>query len=104
MPNFGYAATVSYVIVVIVAILSFLQFWIARDRRPRRSHDRASDFRRGIVYLLLSIAAFVSVFPFYWMIVGATNTSIDIVRGKATSARPVRQYRRPSSISGRCAA
>ena len=35
MPNFGYAATVSYVIVVIVAILSFLQFWIARDRRPK---------------------------------------------------------------------
>ena len=35
MPNYGYAATVSYVIVVIVAILSLLQFWIARDRRPR---------------------------------------------------------------------
>jgi lactose/L-arabinose transport system permease protein len=35
MPNYGYAATVSYVIVVIVAILSFLQFFIARDRRPK---------------------------------------------------------------------
>ena len=35
MPSYGYSATVSYVIVVIVAILSFLQFWIARDRRPR---------------------------------------------------------------------
>ena len=35
MPSYGYAATVSYVIVVIVAILSFLQFFIARDRRPR---------------------------------------------------------------------
>ena len=33
MPNFGYAATVSYVIVVAVAILSLLQFYIARDRR-----------------------------------------------------------------------
>ena len=40
--------------------------------------------RRGLVYLLLSIAAFLSVFPFYWMIVGATNTSADIVTGKAT--------------------
>jgi len=40
--------------------------------------------RRGIVYLLLSIAAFVSVFPFYWMVVGATNKSNLIVRGKAT--------------------
>ncbi len=34
MPSFGYAATVSYVIVVLVMILSFLQFLIARDRRP----------------------------------------------------------------------
>jgi lactose/L-arabinose transport system permease protein len=40
--------------------------------------------RRGLVYLLLSIAAFLSVFPFYWMIVGATNKSADIVTGKAT--------------------
>ena len=34
MPSFGYSATVSWVIVVIVAILSFLQFLVARDRRP----------------------------------------------------------------------
>ncbi len=34
MPSFGYSATVSWVIVVMVAILSFLQFLIARDRRP----------------------------------------------------------------------
>ena len=32
MPNFGYAATVSYVIVLIVAVLSFLQFYAARER------------------------------------------------------------------------
>jgi len=38
--------------------------------------------RRGIVYVLLSIAAFVSVFPFYWMIVGATNKSALVVGGK----------------------
>jgi lactose/L-arabinose transport system permease protein len=40
--------------------------------------------RRGLVYVLLSIAAFVSVFPFYWMIVGATNRSADVVTGKPT--------------------
>ena len=33
MPNFGYAATVSYVIVVLVAVLSALQFLAARERR-----------------------------------------------------------------------
>ncbi len=40
--------------------------------------------RRGLVYALLSVAAFVSVFPFYWMVVGATNKSADIVTGKAS--------------------
>jgi lactose/L-arabinose transport system permease protein len=43
----------------------------------------ARYFRRGFVYVLLAIAAFVSVFPFYWMIVGATNRSNLIVQGKA---------------------
>ncbi len=33
MPNFGYAATVSYVIVLLVALLSFLQFYAVRERR-----------------------------------------------------------------------
>ncbi|MEO9166862.1 MAG: sugar ABC transporter permease [Aestuariivirga sp.] len=33
MPSFGYAATVSYVIVVLVMILGFIQFVVARDRR-----------------------------------------------------------------------
>ncbi|HVZ14627.1 MAG TPA: carbohydrate ABC transporter permease [Bauldia sp.] len=40
--------------------------------------------RRGVLYLLLALAAFVSLFPFYWMVVGATNRSADIIRGKAT--------------------
>ncbi len=33
MPSFGYAATVSYVIVVMVALLSLIQFYAARDRK-----------------------------------------------------------------------
>ena len=35
MPSFGYSATVSWVIVVLVGILTFAQFVIARER-PRR--------------------------------------------------------------------
>lgn len=38
--------------------------------------------RRAGVYLFLSVAAFVSVFPFIWMALGATNRSADIVTGK----------------------
>jgi lactose/L-arabinose transport system permease protein len=33
MPSFGYSALVSWVIVLIVAVLSIMQFFIARDRR-----------------------------------------------------------------------
>jgi lactose/L-arabinose transport system permease protein len=33
MPSFGYTATVSWVIVVLVGILSFIQFMVARERR-----------------------------------------------------------------------
>ncbi len=33
MPSFGYAATVSYVIVVLVGLLSLIQFIVAKDRR-----------------------------------------------------------------------
>lgn len=60
---------------------------LAAQRSATRSYVPANPWavvRRGLVYLLLSIAAFVSVFPFFWMIVGATNTSADIIRGKAT--------------------
>ncbi len=39
---------------------------------------------RAATYLLLSLAAFISIFPFFWMLVGTTNTSADIIRGKAT--------------------
>jgi lactose/L-arabinose transport system permease protein len=39
--------------------------------------------RRGLVYLMLSVAAFISIFPFFWMIVGASNKSADIIRGKS---------------------
>lgn len=35
-------------------------------------------------YLFLSLAALISVFPFVWMIIGATNTSNDILRNKIT--------------------
>ncbi len=35
----------------------------------------------GIKYFVISVLAFVSLFPFVWMIIGATNTSTDIVKG-----------------------
>ena len=35
-------------------------------------------------YIFLIIASFLSVFPFYWMITAATNTTVDVARGKIT--------------------
>ena len=35
-------------------------------------------------YVFLLLATFVSVFPFYWMVAGATNTSNEIASGKLT--------------------
>ncbi|KQS64245.1 lactose ABC transporter permease [Rhizobium sp. Leaf371] len=42
---------------------------------------------RAATYVALSVAAFVSVFPFIWMMISSTNTSIDIIKGKATFGR-----------------
>ena len=38
-------------------------------------------FKLGISYAILTIASLLSVFPLYYMFCGATNKSIDIVRG-----------------------
>jgi lactose/L-arabinose transport system permease protein len=34
------------------------------------------------LYLFLVVVGFVSVFPFYWMVAGATNKSVEIIRGR----------------------
>lgn len=43
-----------------------------------------SHLRSALVYGLLSLAAFISIFPFFWMLVGTTNTSADIIKGKVS--------------------
>ena len=35
-------------------------------------------------YIFLIIVAFLSVFPFYWMISAATNDTFDVANGKIT--------------------
>jgi lactose/L-arabinose transport system permease protein len=41
-------------------------------------------YYRTIIQTLIAIWAFISVFPFVWMIVGSTNTSADILKGKTS--------------------
>lgn len=38
----------------------------------------------ALQYIFLGLAAFLSIFPFLWMAIGTTNSSIDIIKGKAT--------------------
>ncbi|MGG6311483.1 carbohydrate ABC transporter permease [Paenibacillus macerans] len=38
--------------------------------------------KRLSIYLFLAVAAFVSIFPFLWIIVSSTNPSVDVTRGK----------------------
>ena len=38
--------------------------------------------RKAASYTILIIAAFVSIFPFYWILAGATNTSNELAQGK----------------------
>lgn len=41
-------------------------------------------FQRGLVYGFLVIVAYISVFPFFWMLIGSTNTMADILKGKSS--------------------
>lgn len=41
-----------------------------------------TKFKQIISYTILVIASFLSAFPLYYMLCGATNQSIDVVRGR----------------------
>ncbi|WP_238899215.1 carbohydrate ABC transporter permease [Clostridium sp. YIM B02500] len=41
-----------------------------------------SKMNRVFKYIFLSIASFVSIFPFFWMVISSTNKSVDVTRGK----------------------
>ena len=40
--------------------------------------------RMAVIYLFLWVMAFLSIFPFLWMLISATNESHDITKGKLT--------------------
>ncbi|KQV37504.1 MULTISPECIES: carbohydrate ABC transporter permease [unclassified Rhizobium] len=41
-------------------------------------------FSTGLQYAFLGVAAFLSLFPFFWMVISSTNSSIDIIGGKTS--------------------
>lgn len=50
----------------------------------KKKKTNSSAIQRRLIpsYIFLSIVSFFSVFPFYWMITAATNTTVDVARGK----------------------
>ena len=43
-----------------------------------------TKLKKTAIYSFLTVASLVSVFPFLWMIIGATNASVDVTSGKLT--------------------
>lgn len=44
----------------------------------------SSRVSKAVKYIFLTIASIISVFPLVWMIIAATNKSIDVIAGKLT--------------------
>ncbi len=42
------------------------------------------SINRILVYVFLVFTFIVSVFPFYWMVAGMTNSAVDVIKGKMT--------------------
>lgn len=43
--------------------------------------SKKSKIVNGIQYFILTVLSVISVFPFFWMIIAATNRSVDVTKG-----------------------
>ena len=48
----------------------------------KKSNFSRQKIYQTVMYLFLVVIAFVSLFPFFWMVVSSTNTTADINQGK----------------------
>ncbi len=46
------------------------------------THGLKKRLASAAVYIFLGVMAFLSIFPFLWMVIGATNSTSDIIKGK----------------------
>lgn len=49
---------------------------------PRKNNVSHIQLRLIPSYIFLIIVSFISVFPLYWMLTAATNTTVEVARGK----------------------
>ncbi|WP_205849899.1 carbohydrate ABC transporter permease [Nakamurella flava] len=50
------------------------------DRRVAPRRRRRPTLSRGVLYSLLTVGALISLFPLYWLVVMASNTTADIYK------------------------
>lgn len=50
-------------------------------KKLKKMHNPMTGFFK---YLFLIVLSFISIFPFFWMIVCSTNTAVEVNRGKMT--------------------
>lgn len=43
--------------------------------------SKKSKAMNGLQYIILTILSVISVFPFFWMVIAATNKSVDVTKG-----------------------
>lgn len=55
-----------------------------KSNKSKRVGSPKTRMLYGIQYIFLTVVSIISVFPFIWMIIGATNKSMDITMGKMT--------------------
>ena len=49
---------------------------------PRKTNVSHIQLRLIPSYIFLIIVSLISVFPLYWMLTAATNTTVEVARGK----------------------
>ncbi|MGU9653917.1 carbohydrate ABC transporter permease, partial [Enterococcus faecium] len=55
---------------------------IERPNVKKQALELRSTIGSVLKYTALSILSFISIFPFVWMVLGMTNTPVDITSGK----------------------
>ena len=55
---------------------------IERPNVKKQASELRSTIGSVLKYTALSILSFISIFPFVWMVLGMTNTPVDITSGK----------------------
>lgn len=55
------------------------------------SEKSVKNLKRTLVHIFLLAAVLISIFPFYWMLAGSTNASVDVTKGVMTFGHSLKE-------------